>query len=78
MLYLYYSKYHIRKKCENGFINRILGMNIGMFWKILYFMKKTKTINKDLGLQVFNLGMTMLLTLATLSIILLEIFGILL
>ena len=56
----------------------MLSMNIGMFWKILYFMKKTKTINKDLGLQVFNLGMTMLLTLATLSIILLEIFGILL
>jgi len=56
----------------------MLSMNIGMFWKILYFMKKTKTINKDLGLQRFNLGMTMLLTLATLSIILLEIFGILL
>lgn len=58
-------------------VGLVLSLDIARLWELIYFMRRTKVINKDLILQTLTLTVITLLTAVCEGIIILEIFGVL-
>ena len=58
-------------------VGLVLSLDIARLWELIYFMRRTKVVNKDLILQTITLTVITLLTAVGEGIIILEIFDVL-
>lgn len=58
-------------------VGLVLSLDIARLWELIYFMRRTKVVNRELILYTLTLTVITLLTAVCEGIIILEVFGVL-